>query len=265
MTHHTLLIQSHRQPLPFAWLQRCLDSARAWARRNNFEYRFIDDELFTLIPSGLREKLQQRKIIATDLARLIAIRQALQEGFETVVWLDADFYIFNAQNFILPDTNYALGREVWVQQSHNGRLKTYTKLHNAFLMFRQHNPFLEFYLQTAHKLLQQNTGPMPDQFIGPKLLSALHNICQLPVMESAGMLSPLVMQDIYHGGGAALELFIQQSPQPVYAANLCSSLTTDSALDDDSMLCIMDRLDQQVIATAGAKQKQDSPQSQTLK
>jgi hypothetical protein len=247
MQFQTLVIQSHTQPLPLAWLQRCLDSVESWAKLNTYDYRFLDDEIFTLIPEKLMEKLEHRKVIASDLARLYAIQKALQQGYKTVLWIDADFYIFNPEGFVLPESDFAVGREVWVQQDEQGRLKTYKKVHNAFLMFRQKNALLEFYLQTASRLIQQNTGEMPSQFIGPKLLTALHNICQFPVMENAGMLSPLVLKDILAGQGSALNMFIQQSPVPIAGANLCSSLTQSTAISSQNIFNIMDFLDRNIL------------------
>ena len=210
----------------------------------SFDYQFIGDELFQLLSDWVLEKTSQQKVIATDLARLYAIRNKLNEGYECVIWLDADFYIFAPENFLLPETQYAVGRELWIQQDSRGRLKTYRKVHNAFLLFRENNPFLDFYCNTAEKLLQQNTGQMPPQFIGPKLLTALHNICHLPVMETAGMLSPLVLQDIKNGSGKALDRFIAQSTVPIAAANLCSSLTEAHQLHRAEIFQIMDTLDQ---------------------
>ncbi len=243
----TLIIQSHCKPLPYLWLQRCMDSVSSWSEFMGFEYLFISDEIFELLPDSLLQKTALQKVIATDLARLYAIRNSLAQGYQTVVWIDADFYIFNPKQFILPDSSYAVGREVWIQQDKRGQLKTYKKVHNAFLMFRQGNPFLEFYLHTAEKLLLQNTGEVPPQFIGPKLLTAIHNICQLPVLETAGMLSPLVLKDILNGQGDALSRFRQQSPAPICAANLCSSLTKESALETQHMFQIMDFLEMNII------------------
>lgn len=219
----TLVIQSHRTPLPFNWLERCLESVRQWSSNNRFEYQFLDDQLFSVLPDDLQEKLSDKKVVASDLARLITLRNALNNGIETVVWLDADFLIIEPDKFTLPDEPYAVGREVWVQPDEKDRFKTFKKVHNAFLMFRQGNSFLEFYIETAERLLRQNTGGIPPQFIGPKLLSALHNIAQLPVLESAALLSPSVIKAINGGGGEALELFNQQSLAKMAGANLCTS------------------------------------------
>ena len=107
-------------------------------------------------------------VIATDLARLYLLQNALQRGYQTVIWCDADFLIFNPGQFELPETAYALGREVWIQLNAKNKLKAYRKVHNAFLMFRQGNTFLDFYTDTAKRLLRQTSGQMPSQFIGPK-------------------------------------------------------------------------------------------------
>lgn len=234
----TLVIQSHRSPLPYPWLEQCLDSVRHWCEHNRFSYRFLDDALFNHLPAELLEKVKPQKMIAADLARLNVLQHALNQEADVVVWLDADFLIFNTENFQLPDTPYAVGREVWVQKEKTNALKVYKKVHNAFLMFRQGNSFLPFYAETAERLLRQNIGSMPPQFIGPKLLTALHNVTQLPVMESAGMLSPLVIRDIVEGGGDALRLFLQNSSSPVAGVNLCIS----SREKDDVSCAEMEKL-----------------------
>ncbi|MDH5353124.1 MAG: hypothetical protein OEY09_01665 [Gammaproteobacteria bacterium] len=225
MKSSTLVIQSHRNPLPYQWLQACLDSVQQWAESNSYDYRFLsDDILFAAVPEALLEKTVNQKVIATDLGRLRLLQDGLESGYQTVVWCDGDFLIFNPDKFVLPDSDYALGREVWVQSDESGKLKSFSKVHNAFLMFRQGNHFLDFYADTAERLLWLNQGSMPPQFIGPKLLTALHNIAICPVMETAGMLSPLVMRDLLNGGGKALDLFHRKSPELIYGANLSGSL-----------------------------------------
>ena len=190
---------------------------------NDYEYLFLGDELFDCLPAGLLDKTRHQKVVASDLARLFVLKNSLNRGYETVIWLDADFLIFNPAAFTVPDQPYAVGREVWVQKDRHGKLKVFKKVHNAFLMFRQGNSFLEFYSETAERLLLLNQATMPPQIIGPKLLTALHNIAILPVMESAGMLSPAVIKDVLSGQGLALDLFNSHSPEPLVAANLCAS------------------------------------------
>lgn len=232
----TLVIQSHRNPLPYNWLEKCLASVRAWSEVRNYEYHFLGDELFDGITGLLNRKIEYPPVVLSDLARLLECRKALNNGFDRVVWLDADFLIFDQGKFNLPDESYALGREVWVQQDQNSKLKAYKKVHNAFLMFTKGNCFLEYYIESAMRLLQHNHGKVPSQFIGPKFLTALHNITLMPVLESAGMISPLVIRDVVRGGGQALELFKAQSRQSIFGANLCISSCDRNEITSDEML-----------------------------
>lgn len=238
----TLVIQSHRTPLPYPWIERCLASVRAWCGMNRYGYRFLGDELFTCLPGALRHRTRRQTVIATDLARLCVLQAALSEQHRTVIWLDADTLVFEPATFVMPDSDCAVGREVWVQRGRDERLRVYRKVHNAFLLFRRGNSFLDFYADTAQRLLALNRGPIPPQFLGPKLLSALHNVAQLPVLESAGMLSPLVCRDIIRGDGAALQLFRAHSPQQLAAANLCISSCERGELAAADMERVIDRL-----------------------
>lgn len=248
----TLVIQSHRDPLPYPWLYDCLASVRDWAEGHGFGYRFLTDELFDAVPDDLRDKLAGQRVIAADLGRLQVLQAALREGADRVVWLDADFLIFDPDRFALPDAPYAVGREVWLQHDRHRRLKAYKQVHNALLMFRRGNAFLDFYIDTAERLLRRHRGGMPAQFIGPKLLTALHNVCQLPVMETAGMLSPPVIRDLLSGGGEALARFIARSPRAIAGANLCLSSRDSGALSDRQMSQAIELLQDAGIAERGA-------------
>ena len=238
----TLVLQSHRNKLPFAWLQRCLDSVAGWALANGYDYRYLGDEIFDPLGLDLLDRIGAQRVIGSDLARLIGLQQGLAEGYDCVVWCDADFLIFDASRFVLPLTGFALGREVWIQLDQGQRLRAFVKVHNAILMFRSGDSFLDFYRDSAERLLRLNQGRMPPQFIGPKLLTALHNIVQCPVMESAAMLSPMVMRDRLAGEGAALDLFRQKSALAPAGVNLSSSLTEREGLSDADMNCLIDLL-----------------------
>jgi len=231
-----LVLQSHRAPLPAAWLTRCLASVQAWADAAGYDYRFIGDELFDPIPANLRERLRGQPVVASDLARLLALRAALGEGFEAVVWCDADFLVFDPERLVLPAESHAVGREVWIEDRGAGRTpRARVKVHNAFLLFRRGNPFLDFAIDAVLRLLAAHPGPYPPQFAGPKLLTALHNIVGFPVAERAGMLSPPVIRDLVAGGGPCLELFRARSPEPVAGANLCASLAGGRQMADSEV------------------------------
>ncbi len=237
----TLVIQSHRTPLPAAWLQPCLDSVRDWAKGNNFEYRFLGDEIFSPLSESILQKTADRLQAASDLARLIALQGALDEGYETVIWCDADFLVFAPHALSLPADTYGLGREVWVQPG-SGKLLVHVKVHNAFMFFRRGNPFLDFYRHAAQRMLEAHEGPMVPQFVGPKFLSAIHNMLTCPVVEEAAMFSPATTRALLAGGGPALDLLLAKSIRPPAGANLCSSLTDNGELSEGELEQAVDRL-----------------------
>lgn len=225
----TLVLQSHTYPLPHTWIKLCIDSVKNWATANSYDYLFLGDEIFNSVDEDILEKTSSQPVIATDLARIISMKNHLSNGYDRVIWCDADFLIFAPANFSLLQEPYLLGREVWIQNDKECKLTAHIKVHNAFMMFQQGNSFLDFYIDNAKRFLIRNTGNVPPQFIGPKLLTAIHNIIQCPVLETAGMLSPSVINDIANKSGPALALFKQRSPQAITAANLCSSLYKDDS------------------------------------
>ncbi|MGB0845624.1 MAG: hypothetical protein ACPGSM_02820 [Thiolinea sp.] len=242
----TLVFQSHAPATPPHWVQECLSSVQSWSSNHSYDYQLLGDELFQFIPTELREKFSKQKVILTDFGR-VQWSQYFLKNYDEVLWLDSDFLIFNPQQFHLPRNNhaglgYALGREVWVQSKAENSLKAYKKVHNAALYFRKGNAFADFYLSHAGKLLHTLEGKVPPQFIGPKLMTALHNVVGCPVMEQAGMFSPLVIKDIVRGGGAALQLMLAKSVCPPGGANLCSSMVTAEVLNHDLMQLAVGRL-----------------------
>ena len=90
-------------------------------------------------------------------------------------------------------------------------------------------------LENLTSLLRLNQGRIPPQFIGPKWLTALHNIALCPVMESTAMLSPLVMHDTLAGQGEALRLIQKKSPVAPAGVSLSRSLTERDGLTDADM------------------------------
>lgn len=236
------VLQSHRTPLPHPWLARCLKSVTDWATRHTFSYRFWGDELFDQLPDDLRLRRDISAVIKSDLARLRAV-QTLLNAYTTVIWLDADVLVLAPDDWCVPMQHSSVGRENWVQADERGRLRNFRKVHNAAMVFHRGDSLLDFYADTAERLLRANHAAMPEQFIGPKLLTALHNTAQLPVWESAGMMSPLVGRDVLGvGDGAALRMLREAHTEPVAALNLCSSSCGRGELSDLQMSDIIDTL-----------------------
>lgn len=222
----TLVLQSHRTPWPHEWLADCVRSVQTWAEQQAFTYRFMGDELFDPLPRDLREKCADRLVVATDLARLIALERALDEGFEAVVWCDADVLVLDPSVPVLVDAPFAVGRQVWTQLD-SGKPRTFRQVHNAVMLFRAGNPFLAFYRHTAERMVRAHAGPMVPQLVGPKLLTALHNVVGLPVIEGANMLPPAVLADLVAGDGPCLQAWLARCAVPPVALNLCASLARE--------------------------------------
>ena len=229
----TVVLQSQKPgPLP-SWQRHCCDSVRAWAKARGFDYQFCGDELFRRLPPKLREKLREQPVVATDLARLLWLRDSLKSGYDRAIWCDADLLIFRP--FDPAAVDHAFGREIWVQARGDG-LHSYRRIHNAWLHFEAGNAILPFYIDRALSMLTRVRMPVVPQFIGPKLLSALHNIVGFNIEERVGMLSPLAMRDLLAGGGPALEELDQGHDEGLCSVNLCASYVgrdSDGVCHDD--------------------------------
>ncbi len=239
-----VVAQSWRTAQPGGWLGRCLDSVRAWAAARGHRYVFEDDALFDRLPPWFRQRFAGCPGPLSDLARLLWVRALLQEGAPAVAWLDADVLVIDGPALDLwPRDTCLLGREVWVDHDPRGRLKAWRHAHNAVLVFRADNSFLDFYIESCLRMaacLRDGQG-VPPQFLGPKLLTAFHNITGLPLTARVAMMSPVVAADVLHDGpGAALALWRRTTAavaagEPVAAVNLCRSLVGDDTI-------IMERL-----------------------
>ena len=233
----TVVFQSYRTEEVPDWIGQCLARVRLWAEARGWAYRFYGDEALDRVPPWYRSKAGHRLPVVTDLARLLLARELLQdtvsgESFERAVWLDADLLVFDAERLdIDAAAEFAFGREIWVQENTSGGLRTYRSVHNAVCVFCRGNSFLDFYIDACQSVVRRYDGDtdkgggLPNQIVGTKLLSALHNIIGFPLIETVGMFSPLVLEDVVNGGGAALDLLRRQSPVPPAAANLCHSLS----------------------------------------
>ncbi len=230
----TIVYQSVSPNQISPWLQTCLNSVRAWCENQQWEYTLIGDEIFSLLPDWYWEKTRHRKMIATDLGRLLLAKQFLNQGYDRAIWLDADVLIFNPHSLQIEITEeYAFGLETWVQWK-NHQLKAYSKVHNAICVFCAGNSFLDFYIHACQRIIKHFQGTqMVPQLVGPKFLTLLHNTMHLPLIREVAMFSPLVLKDILNGGGKALTLHQQKHNHPIYAANLSASyLNSDHGLSE---------------------------------
>lgn len=220
----TLVFQSAAMHQTSGWIAACLESVRSWASGRGYEYAFIGDEIFDVLPTELREKFANQPVVRSDLARLLKAREFLASSYDRVIWADADFLIFDPDALFVSDvTSFAFGREVWLQEGERGKVRAFSKIHNAFFVFTRANAFLDFYIHAALILLTRADAPVVPQFIGPKFLTLQHNLIGFDEIVSAAMFSPLVLRDILTGGGEALSLMLDKQGCLPGGANLSLS------------------------------------------
>lgn len=219
----TLIIQSCSEQQRGAWMGRCIASVQQWARDRHYDYRFVGDEIFALVPPWYLEKIGSKLPVATDLARLALLKQALELGYDQAVWLDADVVVFDQSLSLDFEGACAFGQELWVQE-HGGEPEARRNVHNAVCVFRRDCPVLPFLAHTVESLIRRvDPGRIAPQMVGPKLLGALHSLCDFPLLTQVGALSPEVIRDLCRGDGPALSL-LRQHASHVKAVNICASL-----------------------------------------
>jgi hypothetical protein len=223
----TVVFQSYRTKDVPPWIATCMNEVRYWSASKGFDYRFMDDQFFDLVPTDYRKKTNGRLPVLSDLARLIMARNLILEGYEKTIWVDADVLIFDTEQFdITIEADFCFCREIWIQPGANGGIRVFRNVHNAVCFFLRGNSFLEFYIDACLQVVAgvDEDKAMVNQLVGPKLLTALHNMIGYPLIKNVGMLSPLVLRDIDKIGGPALNLLVNEMSAPIHAANLCSSL-----------------------------------------
>jgi len=220
----TLVIQSCSVLQRQGWQGVCLQTAQAWAAQQGHDYRFIGDEIFDLVPTWYMDKVGTKLPVATDYARLLLLQQALKEGYGQVLWLDADVVVFDPALQLEFAGTCAFGQEGWVQPGKRG-FELRRNVSNALCVFRQGCVVLPFLLHTVASLVHRvDAAHIAPQFVGPKLLNALHPLCNFALLPQVGALSPPVVDELYRGEGPALALLRAGCAKPLQAANVCASL-----------------------------------------
>ncbi len=243
----TVVCQSYRTRDVPPWIDLCLGSVRSWARARGHTYVFEDDALFERVPDSYRARAADRPMVLSDLGRLRWAEALLEAGYQRVVWLDADVFVFAPEALALDfEGDYAFGREVWLQPDARGRPRAHRKVHNALAVFDAGNPMLSFYAHACERIVGRFEGPLPPTVVGPRLLATLHGLLDFPTLPVVGTLAPRVLFDVLAGGGAWLDAQRAARDGRVAAINLGASLVgtehDGARLDADDMRAVCDRL-----------------------
>lgn len=230
-TISTLVFQSAGS-LAHDWVHDCRVGVRSWAEGRGHHYRFLGDELFEEVPDWYLAKTMDRRQVAADLGRLLWARRFLDQGWDRVIWLDADVWVRDPAALTLEGLGpVGFGREYWVEPDPGrpDRWRVRRNVHNAFCLFDRGNSLLDFYIDACLSIVRRHQGPPVPQILGPKLLGALHSLVAFPLTDQVGAFSPPVQADLIRGGGPALDAYRTAAGDLPPAANLCASLAEEAA------------------------------------
>ncbi|MEO1610743.1 MAG: hypothetical protein AAFU55_00045 [Pseudomonadota bacterium] len=242
----TILLQSHKPPPWPRWIERCVDSAAAWARRRSIPSLFLNDELFEDLPPEFLRLTAGDVLPRTDIGRLLWMRRLHDEGWERVIWLDADVLVFDDR---LAFDGDAVGKEAWVTGGGAGAPCVTRKVNNCVLCFDAGSAHLARYLDACLARAASLTGPPGRMAFGPDLMTELHLTRSFPLHPDVAMFSPRVLEALAAGGGPALDAHQSAWGGAPMAANLCASLSDNEEVIDVAV----DRL----LSTRGAASRND--------
>ena len=222
MPTHTVVVQSYRTHNAARWIGRCMETARRWARVRGFEYQFLDDRFFDLVPAQFRARTSD-KVILSDLARLLVARKLLDAGHERVVWIDADVVVFDPDSWILPtQSSFYFSHELWpTPEADHVRLDI--RANNAVMVFSRGNPFLDFYIDSCHRILSADE-PLKSWHLGVRFLTGIRNVSPLPLLLNIGTFGAALLLDIHSGQKLLLQAYMKAMALPLVAANCCGSV-----------------------------------------
>ena len=220
-----------------------MSSVRGWAAHCGYEYALCGDDLFDRLPGWYADKTAGRLPIAADLARLLWISEQLQQGAADVVaWLDVDVFIMAPSHFrVAPQSSCIFGYEHWLQESDKKPFfKIRRNVHNAYCAFRRDCAILPFLIEAVQRMVRRvDPAFLAPQFVGPKLLTSLHNIVGFETDPALGAISPLLAKALlaeFDGTATPadqrmLAQFRAACPVPLLGANLCASLLNSKESD----------------------------------
>ena len=227
----TLLLQSYRQHDVPQWIRLCLDSVAAWTRSCRFDYEFLDDRLFDCAPGWFREKCGTEHFYpVTDIARLHALRERLQQGYDRVIWFDADVLVFAPSALqIIAGSGYAFCHEVVLWLRPEGFVPGTPSINNAVMVFEKGNPMLDFYLFAAEEIVRhREIAKFSRTMIGPEFLTGLERCMPINRLVNVGLFTPPLMAAFASGDPGLPALYRRAFGYPMAAANLCHFLRREA-------------------------------------
>jgi hypothetical protein len=150
----------------------------------------LDDGFLSLAPDWYRHKAKTYITVVTDLARLLYARQCLQNGFDRIVWVDADIVIFSPSLFtIAPEITCGYCREVRVSKDPSGVIVPEIKVNNAVCVFaRASFAELNQYINDCYSIVRTAPAIRSGLEVGTRFLTKQH--ASEAVISKVGFIRP---------------------------------------------------------------------------
>ena len=231
----TILLQSHHPPPRPEWIELCLQSAARWASAAGVARRFIHDELFQDLAPAFLAATSENLLPRTDIGRLHWIDRLHRDGWDRVIWLDADVLVFDPT---LRFDGDAIAREAWISSGPTAAARVLRKVNNCAMCFDAGSPNFDRYFAAARDAALRFTAGASRMALGPDLLSRLHVERPFPLHSDVAMFSPRTIDPLAASDWNPLRLHNAIWKGRPKAANLCASFGADPA----RMLDVAERL-----------------------
>jgi hypothetical protein len=243
----TIVIQTFRNHTIPAWIQRCLDSVQKWAELHGHDYSLAGDEFYDLCGPEYLARGRKNPQAITNLARLVATRQRLDAGYQRVIWMDADMFVFDPAKLVFDfpaerlTTGYAFGREVWLYRDAVGVLHTEAPVaHNAATFFTPSAVDLDM-LITLIRHIDATRQIVSNYQVGVRLIGGLQYSLMFPTFSHVGMFSPVLLRALAERDKKVLRFYSHAYRYQTCAGNL--GLSLQEQVTEDVLWRAMDHLE----------------------
>lgn len=201
---------------------------RSWALANDWSYEFLDDRFFSPAPDWVRERCAGNIYAITDVCRLHWIRSSLDDGFERVIWADADILMFDSSQIDVPTPRgHAFAHEIFLRMNADGSFSPVEGMNNSLMVFERDQEVLDVYLARCFERLRAtSSGGVARTALGPLLLRELDAQYRLDRLFGVGLFTLALMRELADGGGNLADELARRSPARLGAENLCTSCVT---------------------------------------
>ena len=191
-----------------------------------YAYSFLDDQFLSLAPEWYRVKAGAMTCVVTDLARLVHARMLLLQGYEQVIWMDADLLVFQPERLRLPACpTFRYCKEVWLQRTPSGDIAPLFRVNNSVCLFGPEGlSHLDEYIQHCLTLVRGSGHMTSALTVGTDVLT--RSFPHGGNIDCIGMLSPVLLQAVLREERDVIARYAAWQGAPVFAVNLCNNYRT---------------------------------------